>query len=450
MATEVVTLTQPLNVNEEVVTLTQPLNVNDANSKPKGGRVSVNRKKVSKVNALQILDPGRKKLTSIETQRIISVLEECIKKVEVVSLLPYAQNNLDRFSVVFGSELTSAIKEHCRLEIQLQIKLNLHKAEGILLTLHREDEGDGSTEEERARKLQLFQHGFISSVKNILRLFQANPAASQALRAEVHARDPLCHKLIQMLSQLRGFLFEKLLTTPVEEKEKMEFLDEITIRDQKNTEVIAALEAEVAAAIAEKDDEILKKNAQIRKLKSTLHQVEKFSEDYIRRTKVDAEKQEQSDKKTSEARCAKLQQEVQQLRTQLNNLITEHREIELNLRKRKYKVETEVENWIQKYDVDMEEKQEEYEQVDAVYTEEKAQLFELEQQFAVLQTEYSQIMEERRITQERRAAAEKEFAMMSRAAIFIQSFWKGYKIRKLLRGRKKKKKGKRKGKKGKK
>ena len=41
---------------------------------------------------------------------------------------------------------------------------------------------------------------------------------------------------------------------------------------------------------------------------------------------------------------------------------------------KKFKIETEVENWINKYDQDMGEKQDEYEQIDGVYTEEKKQL----------------------------------------------------------------------------
>ena len=41
---------------------------------------------------------------------------------------------------------------------------------------------------------------------------------------------------------------------------------------------------------------------------------------------------------------------------------------------KKFKIETEVENWINKYDQDMGEKQDEYEQIDEIYTEEKKQL----------------------------------------------------------------------------
>ena len=41
---------------------------------------------------------------------------------------------------------------------------------------------------------------------------------------------------------------------------------------------------------------------------------------------------------------------------------------------KKYKIETEVENWIAKYDLEMNEKQDEYEDIDIVYTEEKKRL----------------------------------------------------------------------------
>jgi hypothetical protein len=44
-----------------------------------------------------------------------------------------------------------------------------------------------------------------------------------------------------------------------------------------------------------------------------------------------------------------------------------HREEELVLRKRKYKIESEVENWIHKYDAEMEEKQTELDEITVVF-----------------------------------------------------------------------------------
>lgn len=51
------------------------------------------------------------------------------------------------------------------------------------------------------------------------------------------------------------------------------------------------------------------------------------------RTQQEAEKQNQSDKKTSEGRRTLVQQEVNQMRPQLNAVIAQNRESELALRK---------------------------------------------------------------------------------------------------------------------
>ena len=64
--------------------------------------------------------------------------------------------------------------------------------------------------------------------------------------------------------------------------------------------------------------------------------------------------------------------------------------------------------------------QDEYEEIDTVYTEEKRQLNELEERFKTLQTEYDQIMEERRVAREKREAAERELQMCVGAATTIQ------------------------------
>uniref|UniRef100_A0A8D2J120 Dynein regulatory complex protein 10 n=1 Tax=Varanus komodoensis TaxID=61221 RepID=A0A8D2J120_VARKO len=179
-------------------------------------------------------------------------------------------------------------------------------------------------------------------------------------------------------------------------------------------------------------------NAAIKELKTHLHNLAKFSESQIQRNRADTEKQQKGETRASQAKCAKLQQELQQLRAQLNALIAENRESELNLRKKKYKVEMEIENWIQKYDTEMIEKQE-IEEIEVVYTVEKEQLAELREKYALLEKEYSQIEEERRVKREQWEKAEKELAILVRAATLIQALWKGYLVRSLLRSKRKKK-----------
>ncbi|KAM9328899.1 dynein regulatory complex protein 10 [Gastrophryne carolinensis] len=413
-----------------------------------GGRILKPLQKIQPSNDnMKIFEPGRKKkLSSVEAQRVVSVLDETIKKLELVSLFQHAIENLERYSIIFGSELTGALKEHQRLQDNLQQKL-------ISFNKGTSEEKERSESPQKIRNmaetmqtnLAALRQGVQSSVRNILRLFLANPTASKSLRSEGHIRDQSFQSLIQILSELRRFLFEMLLTSPLEQNERMLYLQEITHRDHKNRETLAALEAELNAAILDRDTEIGKKNEIIRQLKINIHQLEVFSENQVKRTMQEAESQQKSDRKVSEGKCGKLQQELQQLRSQLNGSIAENREIELSLRKKKYKVETEIENWIQTYDTDMGEKQVELEGLEVVYEEEKAHLAELKEKLAVLEVEYVQIVEERRQAQLKKEAAEKELASMNHAATIIQAHWKGYQVRQAMKSKKKKKKGKGKG-----
>ena len=79
--------------------------------------------------------------------------------------------------------------------------------------------------------------------------------------------------------------------------------------------------------------QIRKKNDIIKRLQSELHQIEKYSEEQIRRVRADAEKQEAADEKNSDGKRQKLQTEVAQLRSQLQNATLEHRESEQELRR---------------------------------------------------------------------------------------------------------------------
>ncbi|XP_069789290.1 dynein regulatory complex protein 10 [Narcine bancroftii] len=398
-----------------------------------------------RVDALQILEPVKRKLASVEAERIISVIELAIENLERVTLISHVAYNLNRFSVAVGLELTCALREHVRLE------QHLHFAMSTLNEEESEVEKENNkhkvkTKAEKTNNVELLHWALSSSVKNILRLFRGNPSACQIIRTGCKARKPLCLGLILALRKLRNIVFGRLLISPLEDKEKSEFVKNITLQNRQNAEIIATLEAELAAASQDKENEMLKKNEIIRKLKNNLLQLDLLSEDYICQITQDSEKQQLADQKDSEARVIKLQEEISQLQTQMNNLKTEHRSSEQALRRRKFKTETEIENWIQKYDADIQEKQDEYVQLVKLYKDEGALLFELEDKIESLETEYIQVVEERKRRAEERKAKEEQMYLMGKAAVIVQAFWKGYKVRQLMKSFKKNKKKKKKGK----
>uniref|UniRef100_A0A8C8E4D6 Dynein regulatory complex protein 10 n=1 Tax=Otus sunia TaxID=257818 RepID=A0A8C8E4D6_9STRI len=394
-------------------------------------------KAVITLDAMKMLDPCQLKPDSMEMERILTVLDETIAKLEMSSLIPRITDSLDRFADMLGPEITDNLIEHQKLSNEMEHLL-------------ASSEEDAMRAEEQQGCLCLLEQRLKCSVRNVLRLLLANPLLCQALKYEAWARESPAEVFINAFGEFRNFVLERLLTSPVEEEEKIQFMEAISLQIKKNTEAITALQAELAAAIQTQEEEIQKKDDVIKDLKTSLQDLAKDFKASIQQIKQEGEKQQKEKLQASQAKCAGLQQDIQQLGAQLSALVLEHRASELALRKRKCRLEMEIVNWIQKYDTDMGEKQAEYEEVHAAYAEEKAQLALLTEKHAVLLQEYSQIEEERRIRQEKEEQALKELNTMTLAATRIQAFWRGYLVRSLFKSKRKKKKGKGKGKKAKK
>nr|XP_011759251.1 IQ domain-containing protein D isoform X2 [Macaca nemestrina] len=401
---------------------------------------------------LKPLVPSRAKLTTIEAKRIMSILDEAINKVELVTLLSYVASNREDVEGVLGEDIMRAVREHEDLCQVLLENVRCLKEKERQLQEQEEAEEEGwlrdrllSIELQKSSLSPLTQQ-IKDSTKNVLRLLLSNPQAARLLQMQTQSRSAEAQNFIDSLIELRGFLFEKLVTSPMEARDKAQFIQDINRQNSNNQQIIDTLENELAERMKKRNAEVEKENFVIQELKNHLHQVLKFSENSLLRTKQEAEKQQKADFRASQARVAKIQQEILQLQSQFYNLVMENREAEQALRKKKYKVETEIENWIQKYDTEMGEKQEELEDLEAVHKEEKIALEELKRRHKVLVEEFVQIREEREINSKKRMEAEQEMVRMVRAATLIQAFWKGYLVRSLLRSKKKRGKGKAKGK----
>ncbi|XP_025963896.2 dynein regulatory complex protein 10 isoform X2 [Dromaius novaehollandiae] len=402
-------------------------------NKPLIKGIQTPKKEVIRLDAIRMLDPSRSKLDTHETQRILSVLDETIVKLELSSLIPRIIDSLDRFADMLGPEITNDLMEHQKLSSKMEHLLSSFQ------------EQDTSRAEEQRDCLCLLEQHLKSSVRNILRLLLANPSLCQALKYEVCARQLSAEAFIKAFREFRNFMHERLLTSPLEEKEKIQFMENISLRIKKNTETLTALKAELAATIQSRDEKIHRKDNLIKDLKNSLQDVANNYKISVLQIMQEGENQQKEELRASQARCARLQEDIQQLRAKLCMLVLEHRESELVLRK-KCKAEMEIEKWIQKYDADMGEKQAEYEELYALYSKEKAQVSLLQEKHAVLIQEYSQIEEERRIRQKKKERDLEELTTMTLAATRIQAFWRGYLVRSLFKLKRKKKKKKGKGK----
>ncbi|KAI5089636.1 dynein regulatory complex protein 10 [Silurus meridionalis] len=369
-----------------------------------------------------------KKVISPEAQHIISVLDECVRKIEVSAFLPCELVHSERVTQELRDPAVEALREH----------LKLCKEYSTLWGSRNEETMELAVKNSLRNFLRHVKpHKEVETVKAVLQ--EAGPVIQKDQKA--------VQEVAVWLREYRAVLKERLMATPQEERERRRLGHEARNRQQHNEELLQMLEGKVKAATEHRDTTICKKDKEIERIKDSLHQMQTEWEQTMAQVQKKTEEQHQLDLKNSEVKRLQLLEEGNQLRTQLENLTKQHREKEATLLKKNNKLETEIENWIQKYDAEMEEKQERVEQMREMYEEERAKLRELQDLFSVLELEYTQIMEEKRREREQKEKEEQEREMRNKASVVIQALWRGYRLRKALKNQSQTKKGK-KGKKG--
>ncbi|XP_049329030.1 dynein regulatory complex protein 10-like [Astyanax mexicanus] len=383
----------------------------------------------------QFINLFSKKRMSPKIQRIVGVLDECIYSMELVALLPSEETRLQSLSQKLRPEMTSALAEDLRLGKEYE-------------TLSLDPEAEG--QEAAAEAVQ-------TSFLNVSRLLRSCPSSAEVVLKD---SEPLkedrkgVQEMLEWLKDYRSFLLQQLYMTPREERLHLQQMREAPLRYESNQEALAALEREMAATIEAMDKEISWLSKVIDWLKRSMDRIEKRAEDFVAQKKNNAERRNESLQKTSQLKQAQILEEISQLELQLESLIKRGLEDEREQRKRCTKLRGMVEDWIDVYDTEIEQKQTELEETTQLYEMEMAELSDLQKYHAVREVEYLQVVERRRIEKELREKEERERGLRIRAAaVILQSFWKGWRVRKAMKEKSKKstekKKGKGKGKKGK-
>ncbi|KAJ3052199.1 hypothetical protein HK097_006723 [Rhizophlyctis rosea] len=367
------------------------------------------------------------KLTNVEAQRIMSVLQDMQRKVQLIGLLP---DHMDRrVSSVFGGETVTVITEYRQLE---------QKYKQLIEARQNHDKGTPMPESFTS-DLKETSRALRAATRTLARHFASNPTALSKLRYLKSTKPPVIGYLESLIQEVKMLTYERLRITVEEEKAKQDQLSGIIAKEQKTSNEVRVLKEELEKAKKERMSEINKKNEAIRRLKDELRDIKHQAEETTKRLEARSKQKEDSDLQQFRDREHSLRTEILQLTTKLSETTKRNREEEAQLRKRKFKIEGEVENWIHKYDQDMDEKQTELEDITAIYLEEKAQLDELTARHAELQKEYEKIMEERRVQSEIKKEKEKEHQRLWNAAMRIQAIFRGFRVRRdIAKGKKEK------------
>lgn len=210
---------------------------------------------------MNTLSPSKSKLNTIEAKRIMSVLDEAIHKVELITLMSYIESHPEALEDMLPKDFAIAIREHLDIGQTLVERVSILQRKQR--QLEEEEEAEEAWSRERLLSIELHKaslwpltHQFRDSTKTVLRLLLSEPQLTRQLQTQAPGRSPGAQCLLDGLVELRGFLFEKLLTSPMEVREKNQFIQDISRRSERNQEVIDGLQAELADVLKNKESEV--------------------------------------------------------------------------------------------------------------------------------------------------------------------------------------------------
>ena len=384
-------------------------------------------------------------LTNVEAQRIMTILEETHAKLELLSKIPPLQlPDPDALQQALGPDVLQLLQEQVMLEQQYE--------------LVSAPQADSSPDAELP-DFETLDDELRHSTRVVCRMLREAPGIVNRLHEvalEAGVTDEVSEPMGRFLAtfaQLKAQTYSRLSTSVEEEKSKDDWFLEISTREERASQTLRQLQKEIRAEKAERERHVKSRDEQIRKLHEEIEEIKSSTVAEIRALEAETKSAEEADKASAVSRDEALTAEIERLQMQIAQQKQEHREKEDALRKKKVKVEAEVEAWISKFDTDMDEKDREITALRAIYDEDRAEMMRLEDYFTKLAAEREAQLALERKKAEELARQQAQQVTLAKAAVMLQKMWRGRCARRALeraRSGKKGAKGKGDGKKGKK
>ena len=236
---------------------------------------------------LRILEPAQKKLSTVESQRILAVVDDTIKKLESALVLPFLSDSLSRFTVAMGTDLVALMEEYqrevCeynRLHQQLNSQGITPKVErthshavhsgrrpsaiAAALKVHlstptrpvRLQPLEPTPEANMEEEFYEVRHRLKRVIKCIVGTLARNPSAATMVKNAAHEKSKMGEHMVEAVTDLQAVVQEKLLTTKLEEDRRGEYLQKVVARQNSAEEEIVKLEKQLAEAMQCKNEEV--------------------------------------------------------------------------------------------------------------------------------------------------------------------------------------------------
>ena len=381
------------------------------------------------------------KLTNVEAQRIMAILEETLSKLQLLSHVPPLRRpeGYDEFVDEVGAEVAQVLDEQLLLEQQYK----------WVSTPAHEQADAGYDGEQALPDFETLDDELRHSTRVVCRMLREAPAISERLM-QTGAEGPSAamRRYLSTFGELKSQTYAKLSTSVEEEKSKEDWFLEISAKEEKASQQLRQLQKEIKAEKADRERDVSQREETIKKLRDELENIKSATIAEEKQLEADSKAAEDADNAAFTDKENSLQSELTRLIEELKTKRKENKESEEGLRKKKVKFESEVQACIDKYDKEMEEKDKEISALKLIYDEEKKELTRLEEYFSKLMAEREVALAQERKKAEQLAREQAQMATLSKAATMVQKLWRGKEGRNELA--KKKAAGAKKGKKGKK
>jgi len=360
------------------------------------------------------------KLSSLDAIHIAAVLDDCVDQLGILGRILPTQHDPKHQE---NDEINELIEEQKRLE-------------GLYKEVMSSDQLTGKEQDHQASLIAKEIHANTQAINKSFRRNKAGPDNGAKIQAD---RKFLHDVLSTTLKEIETHqTFETLVNAVNSEKEKKTELLDIVRREEESRKRVKQLQRALIDVRKEREVELQKRSEMIAHLKDQLQETKAKTAMESKYIKKDAEVRVSCAQKKCLKTEQELKDEIKELEHKLDDESRTNAEIESFLRTHHTLLEEKVEYWMEKYDVDIEAKQQELDSLKNAKAQDLSRLQELTQKYH----EYEKVVQEDKVEKERmRRQEEKELEQLN-ACIKIQSWWRGVMVRKQLGPYSKKKKGK--------
>ncbi|XP_043926637.1 dynein regulatory complex protein 9 isoform X3 [Protopterus annectens] len=372
-------------------------------------------------------------LQPLDVLRVSTVLEDYLDQLAILGcIMPASYEGRPDAGDIVGNEVNSVLQTQKKLELRYE----------ELMSARSEIKGTKWNGSEKIAELRQQIHETAGDLKRSNHVFSGtmkqSPLSPENLKKVQADRQFVADIAAEMLEELQtSGTFNSLLQAVQWEKEKKNDMYNTIIREEDGRKQIKALQKQLQDIKKDKESEVQNRNELIAHLKDQLQELKAKTNMEGKYVRKNTEHQVfQTQKKCHQAE-KELEEEVLRLRAKIDEETRVHQEIENFLRKLQVELEEKLEYWMEKYDKDTDAKQSELNLLKASKASDLARLQELAKQYR----ECEQVVIEDRIEKEKERQCREQEEQEVKSCIKIQAWWRGTMVRKGIGSYKKPKKG---------